>query len=257
MRNRLTHTLSLLALGFALTVPDALLAQELYVQAQSVPAASRMLQGSHLGVADLDRIIQPITTVTEFPDGRRTVQVGSGFIVGRHYITVHHNLTSVSSTASIRKTISLDGIPLTPSYTHAEYDVAVFDLPAELCKRYCNEISIDTMPELPPDHQIYWLRKFQDEFMVQEGRVLNYAFIGDPPASSDPYGMQGCKANLIVEVDTPFMPGSSGAPVLDTATGRIIGIIQGSFERTAGYSGYFKPIHCVAPLIGQSFQPRL
>ena len=253
MRNRLTHALSLLALGFALTAPDALLAQELHVQAQSVPAASRMPQGSRLGVADLDRIIQPITTVTEFPDGRRTLQVGSGFIVGRHYITVHHNLTSVSSTASIRKTIYLDGIPLTPSYTHAEYDVAVFALPEELCERYCNAISIDTMPELTRDHQIYWLRKFQEEFMVQEGRVLNYAFIGDPPASSDPYGMQGCKANLIVEVDTPFMPGSSGAPVLDTATGRIIGIIQGSLERTAGRSGYFKPIHCVAPLVGQTF----
>ena len=253
MRNRLIHALSLLVLGFALMAPEALLAQKLHVQAQSVPAASRMPQGSRLGVADLDRIIQLITTVTEFPDGRRTVQVGSGFIVGRHYITVHHNLTSVSSTAATRKTMYLDGIPLTPSYTHAEYDVAVFDLPKELCERYCNEIAIDTMPELTRDHQIYWLRKFQDEFMVKEGRVLNYAFIGEPPAASDPYGMQGCKANLIVEVDTPFIPGSSGAPVLDTATGRIIGIIQGSFERTAGRSGYFKPIHCVAPFVGQTF----
>jgi hypothetical protein len=95
---------------------------------------------------------------------------------------------------------------------------------------------------------------------VQEGRVLNYAFLGDPSASSDPYGMQGCKANLIVEVDTPFMPGSSGAPVLDTATGRIIGIIQGSIEHAAGRSGYFKPIHCVASLVGtlaKRFQPPL
>jgi hypothetical protein len=253
----LTHFLSLLALGFVLTAPEALLAQKLHVQAQSVPAASRMPQGSRLGVADLDRIIQPITTVTELPDGRRILQVGSGFIVGRHYITVHHNLTSVSSTASTRTTIYLDGIPLTPSYTHAEYDVAVFELPEELCARYCNKILIDTMTELTRDHQIYWLRKFQDEFMVHEGRVLNYAFIGAPPASSEPYGRQGCTANLIVEVDTPFMSGSSGAPVLDTATGRIIGIIQGRFEHTTGHSGYFKPIHCVAPLVGQTLQPRL
>jgi hypothetical protein len=129
-----------------------------------------MPQGSHLGVADLDRIIQPITTVTEFPDGRRILQVGSGFIVGRHYITIHHNLTSVSSTASPRKTIYLDGIPLTPSYTHAEYDVAVFELLEKLCERYCNKIAIDTMPELTCDHPIYWLRKFQDEFRVHEGR---------------------------------------------------------------------------------------
>ena len=107
MRHRLTHVLSLLALGFALTAPAALLAQQLHVQAQSAPAASRMPQGSRLGVADLDRIIQPITTVTEFPDGRRIVQVGSGFIVGRHYITVHHNLASVSSTAAIRKPFTL------------------------------------------------------------------------------------------------------------------------------------------------------
>jgi hypothetical protein len=192
MRNILTHvpTLALLALGFALTVPGTLLAQKLHVPAQSVPVASRMPPGARLGVADLDRIIQPITTVTEFPDGRRTWQVGSGFIVGRHYITVHHNLSSVSATAATRTTIYLDGIPLTPSYTHAEYDVAVFDLPAALCTRYCNEMSIAPMPELTRDHPIYWLRKFQDEFMLQEGRVLNYAFIGDPPASSDPYGMQ-------------------------------------------------------------------
>jgi Trypsin-like peptidase domain len=260
MRNRLTHSLFLLALGIALTVPDALLAQVLHAPAQSRPAASQRPLNSRLGVADLDRIIQPITTVIEFPDGRRTLKVGSGFIIGRHYITVHHNLASVSSTASARKTVYLDGIPLTPSYTHAEHDIAVFDLPEELCERYCNEMSIGTMPKLTRDQQIYWLRKVQDEFMVQEGRVLNYAFIGDPSGSSDPYGMQGCKANLIVEVDTPFRPGSSGAPVLDTATGRIIGIIQGSLEHAAGHSGYFKPIHCVASLVGslaKRFRPHL
>lgn len=252
MRTELKPYISLLVLGLALAAQDAPLAQELHARVQDALPMSleqRPPKGSRLRAMDLDHIVQPITTVTEYPDGRKEVNTGSGFIVGRRYFTVQHNLTSITPSASGRKTIYLDGIPLTPSYADAEYDVAVFELPDDLCERYCNHVSFGTMPELQQDRKVYWLRKFQDEFVFKKGKVLNYAFMGEAPDSSDPYGMQGCNANLIVEVDTPFIPGSSGAPVLDTATGQIIGIIQGSFESASGRSGYFKPIHCVVPFV--------
>ena len=200
---------------------------------------------------DLDRIIQPITTVTQFPDGKKELNVGSGFIVGRRYFTVYHNLTSFTTSPSARKTIYLDGIPMMPSYTQVEKDIAVFDLPDALCAKYCNHVSFGKMPPLERDRKVYWLRKFNGEMALKEGRVLNYAFIGDVPGSADAYSLASCNVNLIVEVDTPFLAGSSGAPVLDATTGQIIGIIQGSMESAGIRSGYFKPIHCVTSLLSQ------
>ena len=84
---------------------------------------------------------------------------------------------------------------------------------------------------------------------IKHGRVLNYAFMGDTLASANAYGMESCSANLIVEVDTPFLAGSSGSPIVDANTGQIIGIIQGSIESRDMRSGYFKPINCVTPLV--------
>jgi hypothetical protein len=57
-----------------------------------------------------------------------------------------------------------------------------------------------------------------------------------------------CQNHLIVEVDTPFRPGTSGSPVFDAATDAVVGMIQGSLSRANGDTGYFKPIACLLPL---------
>ena len=112
-------------------------------------------QTTSIGLIDLDRIIQPITTITEFANGRKEFNVGNGFVVGRYYFTVYHNLTSFSASGASKKTIYLDGMPLTPVYAHAEKDVAVFVLPDNVCAKYCNDLSFGTMSTLEPDQRVY------------------------------------------------------------------------------------------------------
>ncbi len=207
-------------------------------------------KGRDVGVADLEHIVQPITAITEFPDGTKTVHLGSGFVVGRHYFTAYHNLPHRNPGLTTRTTTYLDGIRLIPSYVNVEQDIAVFELPIALCTRYCNKVSLGVMPEVIRDRKVYWLRKFKDERVVKQAHVIDVVLLGEMHTTPEADAIAWCRSNLVVEVDTPFVAGSSGAPVLDAATGQIIGIIQGSFESNGVQSGFFKPIDCVLSLIG-------
>jgi hypothetical protein len=206
-----------------------------------------------LSLGDLVRITQPIAVISEFPDGRKQLNLGTGFIVGSRYFTVHHNLTPISSSPSWKKITYLDGIPFTPSYVDIEQDVAIFDIPDDMCEKYCNEYLLNKVPTFEPGQKIIWLRKSNGDLALREGKILNYAYIGDVPGPLGSHEMENCDANLIVEVDTPFLQGSSGSPVLDAITGQIIGIIQGSLEGGGGRSGFFKPINCVTRLVQIGF----
>lgn len=200
-----------------------------------------------LRAAHLDQIVQPIVTIIEFPDGTRVRKVGSGFIVGNRYFTVNHNLTSPIASESATKTSYISGVPVTPRYTNTTQDIAVFDLPDTLCDVFCNELLMRSEGPLKRERSIYWLRKFDGEHVLKKGRILNYAALGS--AGTPTELSLNCDLNLVVEIDTPFVSGSSGAPVLDANTHQILGIIQGRFENGRGQTGYFKPIDCVEQLM--------
>jgi hypothetical protein len=202
-------------------------------------------------LTDVERIIRPLRTVTETADGRRELTLGTGFIVGRHYFTVEHNLAGTVAPPAGARTIYLEGTAVAPSFTDAGIDLAVFALPDGLCQRYCNDLALVDGPELLRDQKVYWLpgEDADGERTWQEGRVLHYAIKGDGPAPGGTGALDGCEGNLIVEVDTPFVSGSSGGPVLDAATGGIVGIIQGSVERGGVRSGYFKPVSCLTSIL--------
>ena len=202
-------------------------------------------------LTDLERIIRPLKTVTETADGRRELTLGTGFIVGRHYFTVEHNLAGAVAPPDAAKTIYLEGTAVAPSFADAGTDLAVFALPDGLCQRYCNDLALVDGPELLRDQKVYWLpgQDADGKHTWQEGRILHYGIKGDGPAPDGTGPLQGCDGNLIVEVDTPFMSGSSGGPVLDAATGGIVGIIQGSVERGGVRSGYFKPVSCLTSVL--------
>jgi S1-C subfamily serine protease len=60
----------------------------------------------------------------------------------------------------------------------------------------------------------------------------------------------------VVAVDKPFFPGSSGGPVWDLLSGKVIGVIQGSFVRESGVQvGYYKPLSCVMSLFTGVVEP--
>jgi len=55
-----------------------------------------------------------------------------------------------------------------------------------------------------------------------------------------------CDSDVVITVDKPFYPGSSGGPVWDLASNRLLGMVQGSFVRESGEQvGYYKPFSAV------------
>ena len=61
---------------------------------------------------------------------------------------------------------------------------------------------------------------------------------------------------MVIAVDQPFYPGSSGGPVWDLASNRLLGMVQGSFVRESGEQvGYYKPFSCVQTLLNGGLGP--
>jgi len=194
----------------------------------------------------LDRIVQPIITIVERANGTQSVRTGSGFVVGRNFYTVQHNIGASTVGPNVQRTILIDGVAVSPMYSDSEHDLAVFKLPDSLCARLCNRLSFGPMPALERERPVFWLRKFQGEQVYKHGAVINYAILGDADATSP--GAWNCDYNVVVEIDVPFVAGTSGSPVVHLGTGRIVGIVQGSFESDGVQTGYFKPVDCVRHL---------
>ncbi len=200
----------------------------------------------------LSKIVRPISTVTEYSDGHVEYNDGSGFVAGSRFLTVNHNLEPSEDDGVVRRTSFMDGVAIKPLFGDATEDLAVFDIPLELCNSECNDILLDTNVQLERGEHLFWIRKFGAELTQKEATVLGYAWIGDPPAAS---GIDECPGNLIVQVDQPFEQGTSGSPIVAVNSGKIVGIIQGTLiDRDGSQSGFFKPLNClrkvtpVAPL---------
>ncbi len=199
----------------------------------------------HRAVA-LDKIVQPITTVTEFVGGQQERNRGSGFVVGNRFFTVNHNLTTAFPSLRVKSTSFIDGMSVSnPIFSNEEQDVAVFDLPDRLCIKYCNNTEVEFIPDFSRERKVYWLRKFEDDFILKEANILGsvtFSSITTPAELS-------CDDKSVVLVDQPFIAGSSGSPIMDAESGKIIGVIQGSIDKDDDSKGYFKPINCVFAML--------
>jgi len=204
---------------------------------------------SDLRLVELDKIVQSITTVTEFIGGQEERNRGSGFVVGNRFFTVHHNLTTSFPSLRVKSTSFIDGMSVTkPVFSNKDQDVAIFDLPDRLCARHCNNTEVAYSPNLSPSRKVYWLRKFQEDFILKEAKILGGVTFGNV---NNPAG-HTCGSSSVVLVDQPFIPGSSGSPIMDAETGKIIGVIQGSVDEDGVSKGYFKPINCVLAMLEDS-----
>ncbi len=213
------------------------------VDAQLFELRSRQGEGQ-----DLDRIVRSITTVAEYADGSTKSAVGGGFVVGSRYYTVHHNLT-VRVPGVVRTTTYVEGVAVRATYINPSEDLAVIELPGKLCGRMCNADTLHRVPQVRSGQKVHWLRKVPGEYRWRSGEILGYAFLGGDWADVEVDADGACDSNVIVEVDTPFISGTSGAPVVDSETGQILGIVQGSIERDGQLSGFFKPIECAMRMV--------
>lgn len=212
----------------------------------SVPSAGA------LPVPDISEnahLMPPITAIMTFADGTTEVKHGRGFVIGNRLFTVYHTLAPrIQNASPTKREIYVAGTLMTPVYTDSAHDIAIFEIPETLCKFYCNALSASSLPTLSPDRQVYWVQEAKGERMVKAGRVQHYAWLSETPPAFNATREMPCQRHLIVEVDTPFRPGTSGSPVFDATTNAIVGMIQGSLMRASGDTGYFKPLTCLLPL---------
>ncbi len=205
--------------------------------------------GSLSAVSKHSRLMRPITAITTFADGSTEVQHGQGFVIGNRLFTVYHTLAPrVKNASPTKREIYVAGTLMTPVYTHLAHDIAIFEIPETLCEPHCNVLTVSKPPDLNPDRPVYWVQEAEGERLIVEGRVQHYAWLSGVPPAFNAGGEAPCLRNLIVEVDTPFRPGTSGSPVFDATTDTIVGMIQGSLMRASGDTGYFKPMTCLLPL---------
>ncbi|MEM7252278.1 MAG: trypsin-like peptidase domain-containing protein [Pseudomonadota bacterium] len=191
-----------------------------------------------------DRVLR-LETIVRGAEGTRSRILGSGFVVGRRLITVHHNLASAFGG---RGQTFLQGEPVVASVVQPTFDLAFIDVPRALCSRWCNRHRLARV-SVQPDEAVRWLRNTVHTREVNVGRVVDLVVLGRGHDTGT--GMH-CGRHLVARIDKPFLPGSSGGPVLSVATGAIVGVVQGSIGRGATQQGFFKPIECVIDLYATS-----
>lgn len=184
--------------------------------------------------------VHRVTTTIVYANGGRQKNEGSGFVVGEKFYTAYHNIQTALHTVADYQ-IEIGGVVVEPLAVDHEQDLAVFDVPAEICKSWCNELepAVDRNFDV---QEVTWLAFDGDGMVWRKGRFRNTAF---KSAATEPQHDE-CANNLVVEIDQPFVPGTSGGPVFESATGTIVGLIQGSFETLDQQTtGYYKPMKCV------------
>ena len=231
-----------LALGMTLLVTVGVAMPVFPSLSTSVPEPLAPVLPAELGV-------HHIKTSTKYADGTQEVRHGTGFVVGHQFFTVFHNIDVLKNHGSFRRQISLGGVLVEPRLVDKRNDIAIFDLPTSLCTRWCNDSDPRAMPQgLTHEQPIGWF-EFVSPDQARQRRQARIVEVMFKNFRSDA-GFGACESDVVIAVDQPFYPGSSGGPVWDLASNRLLGMVQGSFVRESGEQvGYYKPFSCVQSLL--------
>jgi len=203
----------------------------------------------------LVKIVQPLRTVTEMSDGRVIDGAGSAFAVGSKLITAMHNLDGPQNQHVARHYAMYAGTALSASQTLPLHDVASMPIPDQMCAEVCNQLShFASLSETYPEQTIIWAQHDRDEPLIMQASVIGFAALAPEGSDGSAVRPGSCNDNLVVLVDLPFEPGSSGGPVLDLATGKLMGMVLGTLEELTLESGvtragFFKPAACISDLL--------
>ncbi len=169
---------------------------------------------------------------------------GSGVILGDLFVTAYHNLVPPTG-SSYRSTSFLAGIEVRPLAVDKEADLAVIRIPKPLCATWCNDFAAPPVAETKLDQAVEWVRILRNQEQWKHARVQSLTERQQQPAPNATRA-SSCDLGLVLEVTEAFLPGSSGAPVWDQRTHRLLGMALGSFELSNGRDyGYFTPLRCI------------
>ncbi len=198
--------------------------------------------------SQLEQRTRVIVTHSRRRDGSVQENRGSGVVVGHFFLTAHHNLRPGPEGRFHGYTSFLADIAVQPEYVDPQADIAIIRIPPSLCESWCE--ASDALPESDSDLEdtVSWYRDPASAAEVDPGwrqaRVLSRTW-SLPNRQTVGNFSSDCDAGLVLEVDEPFLPGSSGAGVWD-ANNRLVGIAQGSYQTQDGnQTGYFKPLRCI------------
>ncbi|MBS3101871.1 trypsin-like peptidase domain-containing protein [Candidatus Woesearchaeota archaeon] len=170
---------------------------------------------------------------------------GAGFVLGNRYVISLHvskpyqedpeyiKSRNVAGYKINSQTTSIDGVAITLLEKDEGADFAIFHLPEELCRRYCNN-GVELSTNFKPGERIFWL-----ENPEAYGKELRYGRIASLPERIEVKG----KTWRAFRVDLPFENGSSGSPVF-TMYGQLIGFAiarkngQGIVMPVSGFMRY-------------------
>ncbi|MGI9323597.1 MAG: S1 family peptidase [Pseudomonadales bacterium] len=198
--------------------------------------------------SQLEQRTRVIVTHSRRSDGSVQENRGSGVVVGHFFLTAHHNLRPGPRGRFRGHASFLAEIPVQPEYIDPQADIAIIRIPPSLCASWCE--ASDDLPESDSDLEdtVRWYRDPASTTEVDPGwrqaRVLSRTW-SLPHRQTVGSLSSDCDAGLVLEVDQPFLPGSSGAGVWDS-NNRLVGIAQGSYQTQDGnQTGYFKPLRCI------------
>lgn len=183
---------------------------------------------------------------------------GTGFVVGDKYITLDHVVSYYpdeietpfgsipSSVKRVEEKTYIDGVELISIEENPKTDIAVFQLPEELCKKYCNE-GVPFSSDLYVGLDVFWIGN-----PGNSGKVLRYGKIGRTvlPADALLEGIEGA-----IGLSIYVIPGDSGSPVFNIK-GELLGVVQFSQEFSEGSLGFFKPIDQFRPYLTSMNEPQ-
>lgn len=237
----------------ALIAAPFTLTQSTFAQSGVLTKTSLQPPLAHPTANELD--VHDIRTSTLYEDGTREVRHGTGFVVGNQFFTVFHNIDVLEHHGTFERSIELGGVVVEPRLVDVRNDIAIFDLPTQLCAQWCNDRDPRAMPvNLSQRQSIGWYEFMapDDDREWRQARIVEVVFKNYDAATPD----TACKSDVVIAVDQPFYPGSSGGPVWDLTSNRLLGMVQGSFVRESGEQvGYYKPFSCVQSLLNGGMGP--
>ena len=181
----------------------------------------------------LDGLVYPVETIRFSAEGKRSHSRGSGFVMGRYYVTATKHLGHNPDTISY-----VAGKPLWHGSHFSRLKISVLPLSDSACQTLCSQAPVAMAPETQDGQAITWM----DKALGRTSLVHAHVSRADPIAAN---AGASCEEAAWIKVDQPFRPESFGVPVVNAGDGAIIGVAVDNLRLPEGTFGVVVPFSCL------------